>query len=823
MNNPQPHHALIVRWLAIAGAAGAATSAAIAAFTSNSYWNTVAFVAALLAIAGVAGLWRTYYRYNEALVEASLESGEQKREVDALQQELEIHRRLERELTEAKQAAESAMMAKGEFLATMSHEIRTPLNGIIPMLELLMGSRLPADQHDFLRTAYTSSRQMLRIVDDILDYSKLEANKLQLESTSFNLRELLDSVIRLMEKPAETKGLRLNLQLDPSLRLPMRGDPVRLRQVLTNLLSNAIKFTERGAVSLIVTRKGETRTQHQIHFEVRDTGIGIDKESRQNLFRAFAQANTTTTRLYGGTGLGLVICKRIVDLMGGRIDVDSEVGRGTSFWFEIGLLKAAGDIQGQRADLNNARILLLSNDTPLRQRLQLAAPDWGAQLTLVETTQDALARLRSALGRGRDWNFDLLMVDLNSVRATAIALHRNLQNISELEDLRVVYLVGSSTPAPELNEGPHVLMLSRNMGQTELRTAIGAFIASASTPNVETAPLHTGSNVTPLNQKPGTGGGTSSGARMRGRVLLVEDNPVNQMVAQRLIGILGLSCETADNGEKALERMTLGNLDLVLMDCQMPVKDGYSAAREWREHEIAFNLPRLPIIAMTANAMAGDRQKCLDAGMDDYLSKPVDRRLLESSIERWLQRSPLRGAHAGQTGPLLAEPMALVDSDTVYPTARPASPAAAQPVATQIARTLSEPASAVATMTEPKPSAASAEPAAAVLSMDVIEELRNVMGQEYRSLIQLFLEDAPGHIQRLEAAAAANDIAAMVAPAHTLKSSSANLGALALSAAAKRIELGARSQTLPRPAVAVVMLGNEFRRAKAALQALLDR
>ncbi len=817
MNKPQPHHALIVRWLAIAGAAGAAAAAAFAAFTSNSYWNTVAFVAALFAIAGIAGLWRAYYRHNVALVEAAVETGEQKREVDALQQELETHRRLERELTEAKQTAEAAMMAKGEFLATMSHEIRTPLNGIIPMLELLMGSRLPADQHDFLRTAYTSSRQMLRIVDDILDYSKLEANKLQLESTSFNLRELLDSVIRLMEKPAETKGLRLNLQLDPSLRLPMRGDPVRLRQVLTNLLSNAIKFTERGAVSLIVTRKGETRNQHQIHFEVRDTGIGIDKESRKNLFRAFAQANTTTTRLYGGTGLGLVICKRIVDLMGGRIDVDSEVGRGTSFWFEIGLLKAAGDIQGQRADLNNARILLLSNDTPLRQRLQLAAPDWGAQLTLVETTQDALTRLRTALGRGRGWNFDLLLVDLNSVRATAIALHRNLQNSAELEELRVVYLVGSSTPAPELNEGAHVLMLSRNMGQTELRTAISAFIASAPVPDKEFEPLPAGSNVTPFSQKPTTG----SGARMRGRVLLVEDNPVNQMVAQRLIGILGLSCETADNGEKALERMTLGNLDLVLMDCQMPVKDGYTAAREWREHEVAFNLPRLPIIAMTANAMAGDRQKCLDAGMDDYLSKPVDRRLLESSIERWLQRSPLRNASTGQAEPLSAAPTPPADPDPAYQPARPAPSAAAHSAAVQVAH--SEPVDAVATMAEPKPSATPAEPAIAILSMEVIDELRNVMGLEYLALIRLFLEDAPGHIRRLEAAAAANDIAAMVAPAHTLKSSSANLGVLALSAAAKRIELGARSQTLSRPAVAVVMLDNEFRRAKTALQALLDR
>jgi signal transduction histidine kinase/GGDEF domain-containing protein len=281
---------LVVRWLAIAGALGAAIAQAIAYFTEQAYWNTVAFVAALLAVAAIAALWRAFAARDEALEDVVQESAEQQRVMAALQRELEIQRNLERELVEAKKAAESAVMAKGEFLATMSHEIRTPLNGIIPMLDLLMNSRLPPDQQDFLRTAYTSSRQMLRIVDDILDYSKLEANKLQLETTSFNLRDLLDSIIRLMEKPAEAKGLKLHCNLDDQVRLALRGDPVRLRQVLTNLISNALKFTERGAITLAVTRKGETRTQHELRFEVRDTGIGISKDNIKNLFRAFAQA-----------------------------------------------------------------------------------------------------------------------------------------------------------------------------------------------------------------------------------------------------------------------------------------------------------------------------------------------------------------------------------------------------------------------------------------------------------------------------------------------------------------------------------------------------
>ena len=862
--------ALILRWIAISGAGGAAIAAGIGYFSTNAVWEIIGFGAALLAIAGIAGLWRAFHVRNEALVEAVVETGDQKREVSVLQEELAVHKRLERELIEAKQTAEAAMMAKGEFLATMSHEIRTPLNGIIPMLDLLMTSRLAPDQQDILRTAYTSSRQMLRIVDDILDYSKLEANKLQLESTSFNLRELLDSVIRLMEKPAESKALRLNLQIDPGVRLAVRGDPVRLRQILTNLLSNALKFTERGSITLQVIRRGETRTQHELRFEVRDSGIGIAKENHQNLFRAFSQADASTTRLYGGTGLGLVICKRIVDLMGGTIGVDSETGRGSTFWFEIPLMKAAGDIQGQRTDLNGARILLLSTDAVLRQRLIQSAPGWGAQLTEAETTQDALTRLRNSNSRGSNWSFDLLIVDLNSARATAIALHRNLSRSAELEDLHVVYLQGNEPAPTELSENSTALILSRAVGQAELRTAIASYLsAPVRRPEpTATAPLP------PVMPELPSGPDSAPPAKLRGHVLLVEDNPVNQMVAQRLLGMLGLQCETADNGEKALDRMRVGGLDLILMDCQMPVKDGYSATIEWRQHEAAQNLPRIPIIAMTANAMAGDRQKCIDAGMDDYLSKPVDRRVLEATIGRWLQQAaegkmgttaapaamPAISAVPAPTpvAPAPAPAPAAIITPTPAPVApRPAlqmvtpPPAAAPPrvqpetiVAPPPPRAVppiarpplpSYPTRPPPTSVTPRPappaSPAPVAPAAAtpamttpvlpVLAMEIVEELRAVMGPEYLVLIKLFLEDAPTHIQKLEAAAASNNIEAMVAPAHTLKSSSANLGALALSAVAKRIEIGARSEALPRPTVAVVMLENEYKRAQVALTALM--
>jgi len=702
--------ALVVRWIAISGAAGAAIASAFAHWSNQQVWQSVALIAALLAVAGIAGLWYAFAKRNEALTAASEQTHEQKREVNALNEELAVHRELEKELTIAKQAAESAMMAKGEFLATMSHEIRTPLNGIIPMLDIMMSVKLAPDHHDILRTAYTSARQMLRIVDDILDYSKLEANKLQLETTSFNLREVCDSIIMLMDKPAESKGLRLNLQLDSNVRLPVRGDPVRLRQVLTNLVSNALKFTERGSVTLHISRKGETRTQHELRIEVRDTGIGISPQGVQQLFRPFSQADASTTRLYGGTGLGLVICKRIVDLMGGTIGVESEPGRGSTFWVELPLLKAPGDMRAQKLDLNGSRVLLLSNDGVFRQRIQQATSNWGCQITEADTTQDALSKLRTALTRGNTWTFDLLMVDMNSVRSTAIALHRNLRRAPDLEGLRVVYLLGNEPLPDELNDGPLMLSLPRVMQANEMRTAISNFLSvpGEKIETIEESYNAASTAAQSLSQMPATGASAAAAQpmkKLRGHLLLVEDNPVNLMVAQRLIGLLGLNCETADNGEKALERMMSGHLDLVLMDCQMPVKDGYTATREWRQHELNAGLPRLPIIAMTANAMAGDRQKCLDAGMDDYITKPVDRRLLESSLARWLKVKQEQSAIVGDvpSAPRAAVPAQQTIPVQTPPPPRPAIVPAAQPVAAAVPAPRVTPAPAMVPPVTPPP------------------------------------------------------------------------------------------------------------------------
>ncbi|MGN6150902.1 MAG: ATP-binding protein, partial [Lysobacteraceae bacterium] len=690
MNDPKPS-LLTFRWLALASAVSAILVLAVHFAFPDGPWLMIG-VALVAITAGIAGYLayasRNYERNMREAAEIAARSDAERAEL-----ELELQRRgaLEQQLRQAKQDAESAVMAKGEFLATMSHEIRTPLNGIVPMLDLLMHARLPADQAEMVHTAFLSSQQMLRIVDDILDYSKLEASKLQLESTTFNLRETLESVIQLMERPSQSKGLRLNLQIDPSVRLPVRGDPVRLRQVLSNLISNAVKFTERGGITVTVRKIGETSAQHQLRFEVRDTGIGISPAAQERLFQAFSQADASTTRLYGGTGLGLAISKRIIDLMGGRIGVESESGQGSTFWFEVPLLKVQGDISTSRpAEPGNGRVLLLTGDQRLRLRLSMLLPNWGLRVTAVETTQEALERIRGALHQGPAWAFTTVLADLSSVRSTAVALLRNLERQNTYGQVRLVCLQGDEPAPEELLQAATVL--SRQTPDPDLRAAlIGATpdAGSGAQSQADAMPVFVEGGA-PLSIEPSLPSPYEQAAPVPAapastqavappedepaparplRVLLVEDNPVNLMVGQRLLGVLGTSCDSATNGEAALLRMSASRYDLVLMDCQMPVMDGYTATRRWREHEAVTGGRRLPIVAMTANAMAGDRQKCLDAGMDDYLAKPVTRGELERCLFHWQQVSGQQ-ASAERAGAAAAAGVAAAG----LPAASPAAP-----------------------------------------------------------------------------------------------------------------------------------------------------
>ncbi|MGL6291285.1 MAG: ATP-binding protein [Silanimonas sp.] len=825
---PRIPNRLLAGWLLLAAAGGLLLAVVFALLPFGAFWPTVIAAAGLTAgaIAVVPGGLR---QARDLLAEHQRLTSENQRMVETLQQELERHRRLELELKDAKKQTEAAMMAKGEFLATMSHEIRTPLNGILPVIDMLLAARLTADQGDLLRTAHGSAKQMLRIVDDILDYSKLEANKVDLETTSFNLRELAESVVRLMTKQAETKGLLLHLEIEPAVRLPVRGDPTRLRQVMTNLLSNAIKFTDRGRVTLRILKNGEERLHHPLRFEVVDTGIGIPKGKLSQLFVAFSQADASTTRMYGGTGLGLVICKRIVTLMGGRIGVDSEPGQGSRFWFEVPLAKAVGDLPAARADLSGARVLLMTPDPAQRERLATAMQNWGMRLSYSSTPPEALQMLRSAAARGMGSGFEALVADLRDGASAAIVLQRALSRSPEVEGLRLLLLTGAEPLPPEIVAAPTVSVLRRDAAAADLKSGLADLLVpdqamplpGVSEPATDfgfEADVPPSPEIAALPQGSSVGAFSEAAIGRRARVLLVEDNPVNMLVAQKLIAQMDLICESAGDGERALERMAAGNLDLVLMDCQMPVKDGYTATREWRDYENAHRLPRLPIIAMTANAMAGDRQRCLDAGMDDYLSKPVDRSQLEDTLKRWLQRGAAARRSAALAPARTASPLATPPSvASPGPTVAPGLP----PIPSLQRAESSSPLAANSTPAAASTAAATATAPASVLDDEVLAELREVMGAEFGNLVQMFLVDAAKYIRQLEEAAAGNDLGKMIAPAHTLKSSSANLGAMAVSAAAKRIEVGAREGVLPRPAVAVAVLDAEFQRASGALRKLV--
>jgi len=523
--------------------------------------------------------------------------------------------RRERELRAAKEAADRANRIKSDFLANMSHEIRTPMNGVLGTLELLdKTAGMDAKQRRYLKTAQGSARNLLTIINDILDLSKLEAGRLSLEQIEFDLHQQVEDVAGLLAGQAHRKGLELVCAIAAGTPRRALGDPTRLHQVLANLLGNAIKFTGQGEVVLRVEPAGENR----LRFAVRDTGIGMTDSQQARIFEAFVQADGSTTRKYGGTGLGLTISRQLVALMGGTLTVKSAPGRGSEFSFalELAALETPAP-ETEPPDWGARRILVVDDNAASRQALAESLRAWGAQPTTLESGTLALRALREEQVAGRPYRLALL--DRHMPAMDGLTLARAIRADRALESARLVMLDAEEAPKGEAMAVD--AWLQKPIRALELRDLLARMTGGDREVSLPAEAL---------------GGGEERRSPAEKRVLLVEDNEVNQLICNEMLMQLGLSTAIAGNGREALQALERDVYDLVLMDCQMPEMDGYEATQAIRARERAHRQPRLPIVALTAHAMPGDREKCLEAGMDDYLAKPFQYQEIKALLDRWL-------------------------------------------------------------------------------------------------------------------------------------------------------------------------------------------